>query len=266
MRSRFYSGRVRQAIRKTGLNRLLSKPYWQLVYALSEKTQTHEIANRSIDFRTDTFSEFMRFRDLAGERSVVKDLLKNLDSDDIFYDIGANVGTYTCFAAAELGPGRTVAFEPEPENVDALQKNLEINGLGAEIVQVALSNTNGTVDLALTGNEAGEGEHSIVTDDNGQTIEVETIRGDLVIKKRGLPKPTVIKIDVEGAELEVLRGLSSTIQESCRYIYCEIHDDKLDGFDQTRSDVESLLTDLGFQIRRIDERGDEYFLLGEKSV
>ncbi|WP_217920700.1 FkbM family methyltransferase [Halorubrum sp. CBA1229] len=206
----------------------------------------------------------MRFRDLAGERSVVEDLLNDLDSDDIFYDIGANVGTYTCFAAAKLGPGRTFAFEPEPENADRLRENLDLNNLDAEIVQIALSNTNGTVDLALTGDEAGEGKHAIATGDDGQTLEVETARGDSIIKERELPKPTVVKIDVEGAELSVLRGLRETLRENCQLVYVEVHKEKIEDFDGEVSEVKTLLTDAGFEVAETFQRGSDVFLRASK--
>jgi FkbM family methyltransferase len=234
------------------------------VYVLSENTHSHEIANHSVDFRIETFTEFNRFRDLAGERSIVEDLLTTLDSDDTFYDIGANVGTYTCFAAAELGPGRTVAFEPEPENADRLRENLELNDLDAEIVQIALSDTDGTVDLALTGDEAGEGEHAIATGDNERTLEVETARGDLIIEERKLSKPTVVKIDIEGAELSVLRGLRETLRENCRLVYVEVHPEKITDFGGEASKVETLLTDVGFEVTEISQRGSEVFLRASK--
>nr|WP_217900426.1 FkbM family methyltransferase [Halorubrum sp. Ea1] len=230
------------------------------MYALSENTQTQEIANQSIDFRTDTFTEFMRFRNLAGESSVVEDLLNKLDSDDIFYDIGANVGTYTCFAAAELGPGRMVAFEPEPENADHLRENLELNDLDAEIIQIALSDTDGTIDLALTGDEAGEGEHAIATGNTERTLEVDTARGDSLLEDRELPKPTVLKIDVEGAELSVLRGLRETLRQNCRLVYVEVHPEKIRGFEAEVSEVETLLTDAGFEVTELSQRGSEVFL------
>ncbi|WP_198530028.1 FkbM family methyltransferase [Halorubrum aethiopicum] len=229
-----------------------------------EDTQTHEITTHSVDFHTKTFTEFTRFRDLVGERSIVEDLLTSLDSNDIFYDVGANVGTYTCFAAAKLGPGKVVAFEPEPENADRLRENLELNNLDAEIIQIALSDTDGIVDLALTGDEAGTGEHAIATGDDKQTLEVETARGDSIIEERGLPKPTVAKIDVEGAELSVLRGLRETLYESCRLMYVEVHTEKIRDFGAERSEVETLLTDAGFEVTEISQRGSEIFLRASK--
>jgi FkbM family methyltransferase len=206
----------------------------------------------------------MRFRDLNRERPVVEDFLTNIDPEDIFYDIGANVGTYSCFAAAKLGPGRTISFEPEPKNAEHLRKNLEMNGLEAEIVQIALSDTDGTANLALTGDEAGEGEHAIATGDNDHTLKVQTARGDSIIKKRGLSKPTVVKIDVEGAELSVLRGLQDTLHESCRLVYVEVHPEKIEDFGGKASEVESLLIDVGFEVTEISHRRSEVFLRASK--
>ena len=264
LRSRFYSGRIQQTIRKTGMNDYLSGPYWQLVYILSDNTQTRRIANRSIDFHTSTSTEFIRFRNLVGERRIIKNLVNSLDQNDVFYDIGANVGTYTCFAATKLDSNNTVAFEPEPKNADRLRENLELNDLNAEVLQVALSDTNGTVDFALTGDEVGEGEHAIATDDDERTLEVETARGDSIIEERGLPKPTVLKIDVEGAELSVLRGLRETLHENCRLVYVEVHTEKIRDFGGEASEVETLLTDAGFEVTEISQRGSEVFLLASK--
>ncbi|MDB9281515.1 FkbM family methyltransferase [Halorubrum ezzemoulense] len=206
----------------------------------------------------------MRFRDLSDEHSIIEDLLTALDIDDVFYDIGANVGTYTCFTAAQLDTGRTLAFEPEPKNADRLQENLELNDLHAEIVQVVLSDTDGTVEFALSGDEAGEGEHAIATDNSEQTLEVETARGDTIIEERGLPKPTVVKIDVEGAELSVLRGLRETLCTNCRLVYVEVHTEKITDFGGEASEVKTFLTDAGFDVTEISQRGSEVFLRASK--
>lgn len=249
---------------KTRLNKYLSDPFWNLVYHLSGKTQTHKIRDQTVKFRTDTFAEFMRFRDLVGERAVIEDLLESLCSDDIFYDVGANVGMYTCFAASKLTSGITVAFEPEPENIAQLEENLSLNALNAETIELALSDTNGTAKLALSGEEVGEGEHKIATKDVQNSIEIETARGDSVIKERGLPTPTVVKIDVEGAELSVLRGLSDTLREHVRLVYVEVHSEKLLEFGDSVPEVRAVLQDAGFDVAELSSRESELFLRASK--
>ena len=263
--SNIYSGTLRDIVRKTGLNRLISKPYWKFMYSLSGRTQTHKVAGSTTDFRTSTFTEFMRFRDLGGERPVIEDVVPRLQEDDVFYDIGANVGTYTCFAASKLGPDGAFAYEPEPANANRLRENLKLNGLDAEVIEVALSDTDGrTVELALSGGEAGEGEHAIATSTDGETIKVETARGDTIIERRDLPKPTVVKVDVEGAELSVLRGLEGTLSENGRLAYVEVHPEKITGFGDRPSEVTEFLSELGFKTTEIAHRGNEVFLRASK--
>lgn len=230
------------------------------MYTLSDEIQTCTVSDQNSTFRTESFSEFMRFYNFVGERPIIKDLLESLKSNDVFYDIGANVGTYTCFAASKFGSQQIVAFEPEPQNINRLHENLRLNNLDVESIEAALSDSNGTVDLALSGNDAGEGEHTIATGQDSDTIEVKMVRGDLVIKQRELPAPTVLKIDVEGAELSVLRGLQETIQEHVRLVYLEVHPEKLPQFGDTAPEVRAFLEEAGFDVVDISERGDEVFL------
>ncbi|WP_238709242.1 FkbM family methyltransferase [Natronorubrum halophilum] len=264
LRSNLYTGAIQESIHKTGLNKHLSEPYWALIYALTDDFQTHTIANQTINFRTETYTEFIRFRDLGHEQRVIKGLLESLESNDVFYDIGANVGTYTCFGASKLNSNRTISFEPEPQNAARLRDNLAVNDLEAQIIEVALSDVNGTVDFGLTGEETGEGEHSIATEEDTTTIEVETARGDSIIKQRGLPKPTVVKIDVEGAEMSVLRGLRKTISKHVRLIYVEVHSEKLSYYGDTSSEVRMFLEEAGFSIAEIPQRRSEVFLRASK--
>ncbi|WP_242406156.1 FkbM family methyltransferase [Halostagnicola larsenii] len=264
LRDKFYSGHLRYIVRQIGLNKILSDPYWKLVYVFSGKTQTHDIDGHKIEFKTDTFTEFMRFRSFAGEEAILKDLLQSLKKTDIVYDVGANVGTYTCFAAMKLQSQQTVAFEPESRNAERLRGNLELNNLDARVLEVALSDTNGTIDFALSGDEAGEGEHAIATDQATETIEVETVRGDRVIEERDLTPPSVVKIDVEGAELSVLRGLSETLRENVRLAYVEVHSEKLPAFGDSAPEVRAFLEGAGFDVTELSSDRSEFFLRASK--
>ncbi|MFC7227998.1 FkbM family methyltransferase [Salinirubellus salinus] len=234
------------------------------MYALSGKTETHTICGNSVHFLTDSYSEFRRFRDLVSERDVITEVLESLEPADVFYDVGANIGMYTCFVANELGADRIVAFEPHEESVDRLRENLQHNNLDAKIIPVALSDIEGKVDLAVAGDQVGEGEHAIATGRTARTVEVEVNRGDGLIDRCDLPEPTVIKIDVEGAEFAVLNGLRSTLQESCRLVFCEIHPRKIQNFDANEGDVYKLLRSYGFEIEAIHQRGSEHFIKAEK--
>ena len=248
-----------------GLNKILSQLYWDIVYHLSSNERSYSIQNHRASFKIGNRNEFKRFDDdLVGERNLISDLLESLHNGDVFYDIGANVGTYTCFVTAKLSSKTVVAFEPEPKNVNRLRENVELNDVDAKIIEAALSNTNGTIDLALTGDESGEGKHSIATGDDTGTIEVKTAKADTIIDEWQLPKPTVVKIDVEGAEMSVLRGMKNTLQDSCRLVYIEVHPSKLEDYGDSPEEVHSILEESGFSVTIIEERGEEYFVRGKK--
>jgi FkbM family methyltransferase len=145
----------------------------------------------------------------------------------VFYDIGANVGFLSTLAARLAGPeGRVVAFEPVPENVKWLTHNLNINGfVNSQTHTVALGDRDGTAGFLVL-DESGLGKLS----DYGKShdpvrgnIEVPIRRLDGFRAEAKLPPPNVIKIDVEGAEVEVLRGATATIAEARPLLFIEMH-------------------------------------------
>jgi FkbM family methyltransferase len=263
--NRLYRGPIRTAIRLAGLNERLRRVRDALAVRFTD-TVAVSVGGTTIRFGVSSMDEFERFsiRDLGDERKIITQLLGELGPEDIFYDIGANVGTYTCYAAAELGAGQTVAFEPETRNAQRLRENLERNGLDAEVLEVALSDTDGTVSLALAGPDVGEGEHAIATDDTDGAIEVPSARGDSLVRARELPPPTVVKIDVEGAELAVLEGMEEILEGHCRIAYVELHDDRIGSFDAAPADVVALLESNGFTVTELGERKGERFLRASK--
>lgn len=259
-RDLIYRGRFRCIARRIGLNKVLSVPYWRLVYYLSGGSITHSINNQTIKFEVNSFSEFMRLQNFVNEKEVIEEVLCSIKPTDYFYDIGANVGSYTCFAASEVGKNRTVAFEPEANNLRSLKSNLELNDLDAKVAKAALSDSSGTTELALAGDQPGEGKHAIATDESRETIVVPMWTGDDYIQSHEVEPPTVIKIDVEGAEMDVLRGLSETLQNHCRLIYIEVHPEKIQQFGSTVPEVTAFLECAGFEVSKLAERGDEFFL------
>ncbi len=246
--------------------------YWQTGlrstrYALEYKFKGSPVT-RTIDGTTASFavsspSEYARASTIHGERPVVADVLQTLESDDVFYDIGANVGTYTCFAGQVVEDENVIAFEPHPANVDRLRENASLNEIQIEVQSVALSNEHGSSKLSISGenDQAGAGTHSLSTGGDGQTLEIETIEGDRLIEEGNIPPPTVVKIDVEGAEQLVLEGLRATIGSGqCHTIYCEVHPDRLSGFGGSEQELRELLRENGYEIRVIKQRSPEYFL------
>jgi len=161
------------------------------------------------------------------ERAFVERLLARLRAGDVFWDIGANIGVLSVLAARRLegvGGGRVVAVEPDPEALATLSRNLELNGVRAQRVAAALADDDGR-GLLLTGGDAAIGTQRLARpdQDGGPAVPVPLLRGDELARRLGVA-PTLIKIDVEGAELGVLRGLRGLLGRGLpRELFIEVH-------------------------------------------
>src|SRR5215510_4226956 len=125
-----------------------------------------------------------------------------IQPDDVVYDVGAHVGFYTLLAATLTHRGgHVVAFEPLPRNLEYLRRHLRLNGTtNVTVVEGALWEDTGGVRI-LDGPASAE----VRVDPRG-TIAVHSLTLAHVVFEGGLAAPTVLKIDVEGAEIRVLRG------------------------------------------------------------
>ena len=135
-----------------------------------------------------------------------------LGSGSIFVDVGVNKGDFTLLAARIVGDsGKVIAFEPEPVNCHWIRKSIELNGYrNVTLYEAALSDSDGTAQLHL-GEKSGW--HTLLPERSSRNegeITVITKKLDSVLEKRE-HKVDMLKIDVEGAELEVLKGAYKTL-------------------------------------------------------
>jgi FkbM family methyltransferase len=130
-------------------------------------------------------------------------------------DVGANIGYYTLLAARLVGAeGKVYAFEPDPHNYALLCKSIAANGYKNVVaVQKAVSSQTGTTQLFLDKHNLGG--HSLAeTNVNKNTaITVETASLDDFLKEQG-GKVDLVKMDIQGAEMQALMGMTSTIRQN----------------------------------------------------
>ncbi|WP_330631014.1 FkbM family methyltransferase [Halocatena halophila] len=239
----------------------------KLQIAARSGTRRVTVDDVTATFDLSTRMEYRRASDLCGERAVIRRLLSTLEGDETVWDVGACVGTYACFLTEKLADGRLVAFEPEPTNRDRLTVNLERNGptQNHQILPVALWDKNESLFLDSEYVEAGVGHHFLATD--GTAIQIETRRGDSLVQAGDVSAPDVMKIDVQGAELAVLRGCGDLL-EDIHTCVVEIHPTKLQRYDATPNEVESLLRGAGFSLVNCGEptngRGSVYLCFAQK--
>lgn len=149
-------------------------------------------------------SLMLSFRDLHGPRCSW--LQQQLSVGDVVVDIGANIGYYTlAFAQAVGASGQVYAFEPHPENFKLLSKNILVNGYRNVLpVQAAASDRSGS--LALECCQVNQECHHLTAAPGGQAVMVQSLRLDDYFSETA-PSISLVKLDVEGYELHVIRGM-----------------------------------------------------------
>lgn len=223
--------------------------YLKLRHRISGHATDLRVGDQSVTMETRAYPEFERFYDLKGERETLTELTSDVLEGEVFYDIGANVGLYSCLVGSAEKNCDVYSFEPHPANVEALERNLLRNGVNSEIFRLALADEEGTVELSSEGSEAGLGEHSLDTTVAETTVTVEVKQLDTLRKEYDLPVPTLVKIDVEGAELDVIDGATETFSHpDCSTIYCEVHPKRIESFGGSYEALKNRLTDLGFHL------------------
>jgi FkbM family methyltransferase len=141
-------------------------------------------------------------------------------------DVGANVGLFTVPLARAVGSGgRVVAIEPDAENVGRLEANLRLNRLENVLVErVAAGERDGEIELQVADDPA---YHSTVEVHDGRGVGravcVPVARLDTIWTRLGRPRVSVIKVDVEGGELAVLRGAETLLRETRPALLLEAH-------------------------------------------
>lgn len=137
---------------------------------------------------------------------------KNLDERDIFWDVGANIGSVTLISAIHCR--EVVAFEPDTRLSKRLHDNIRANQIkNVQVLNIALSDCAGETSLYL-GPENNSGMNSMLAIPGSTQIQIKTNTIDQLTEKNSLPFPTVMKVDVEGAEFLVFSGAKKTLDKN----------------------------------------------------
>jgi FkbM family methyltransferase len=212
--------------------------------------------NRINYFRAETFStkepETLRWIDTFKKNSV-------------FWDIGANVGLYSCYAAKKI-ECKVYAFEPSVFNLELLSKNIFINSLMDKIIIIPFPVTNklGINTFNMSSTEWGDalstfGENISKEQQNKLNIfKYNTVGMSMndCVKLLKLKKPNYIKIDVDGIEDLILKD-SRSILESAESILVEVDN----SFEKQAKNIEKYLLDAGFHLKET-----QYSQLGYKNL
>jgi FkbM family methyltransferase len=178
------------------------------------------------------------------EAAVVEAIRSRLRPGDTFVDAGANIGFYSVLAARIVGDaGRVVAFEMMPDTAAVLRRHIELNHLSnVTVIEHALADAaDRTLDAHVI--EGKFGQASISPDKSGRLVSVRTTTLNDAL--RDIPRVAVMKMDIEGAEEQALRGAEQVLDRVENIIF--------ESWGQQTA-VDDFLAARGFSVSALDGR------------
>ena len=218
---------VRELVRRVGsagreqATELIAKLVDGLHAKAAGRLSTALVPTRELDYGRDRIELVVsspaiakRLGSVAKEPFTVEWIEQNVKAGDVFYDIGANVGPYSLIAAkATQGRARIFAFEPAPASFRDLAQNVALNECDDCVTPLPLALWSETTMLQASWSSphAGAARHRLAGADGSTASMVVALRLDDLVSLFDLPLPSHAKIDVDGSELEVLRGAPNTL-------------------------------------------------------
>lgn len=180
------------------------------------------------------------------EPLVQKVLSDGLKQGSTFYEIGAHIGFFSLIAARLVGKdGAVFAFEAEPENARRIQEHAKRNGLTqVQVFPIALWSRCGSLRFERASQFSSRNTGAVVETaapmTSAETMEVKAITLDTFVENHR--PPTMVKIDVEGGESEVLKGAARVFAEVKPLLVCEVH------HEQAAQSIQAELRRIGYSL------------------
>ncbi len=219
------SGMLISLLRLNGINRFSN----EFIQMLDPKMDITLPDNEKITFRTGHGRLVWRAREFLREEPMLIEWIDQFQGDDCFYDIGANVGCFSLYAAKR--GVKTFSVEPEYFNLSLLYENIFLNKLQDKCtpLPVAVGDSTQVDVFYLKSISKGDALHCIgrksymLDDPSSSEYRLNTLvmKLDDLIEHFNLPKPTRLKIDVDYNELQIIKGAEKTL-DNVREIYVEL--------------------------------------------
>lgn len=257
---------IRLAVRLgVGATRLLPAKLWLRIREASDLVRRMDYERAPVYLNVDSWIEHdFRLRSCQKEPGTVEWIESWFKPGDVFYDVGANVGAYSLVAFRFLkGQAKIYAFEPGFVTFPQLCRNIHLND-AAEVItplQVALFDQTGLAAFHYQNLTTGGALHSLGApiDQCGQefqpvfTLSTLAYRLDEFVQQFGLPFPNHIKIDVDGNELQILKGAGDILRHP------ELHSILLEiDKEQSEAEITSLLDANEFVLHRRADANNLY--------
>lgn len=190
------------------------------------------------------------------DQDLISLAMKYVNLGDDVWDIGANVGVFSFAAAAVSQTGNIIAFEPDTFLVEVIKASRRLNGLGnVQVIPTAVAAEDGFAEFQIA--ERGRASNSLSSAGGRSQMGgvrdrflVPTLSGESIKNYLG-SAPKFIKIDVEGAELMVIKGLREVLSTAKPIIYVELST-------ETKAEATTILSDLGYSLDTPDDDGSRF--------
>jgi FkbM family methyltransferase len=237
--------------------------YAQIISNAMSRTQDVSHNGVQLSFSTPNALNQYRADTFSTKEPETLEWIDRIPTGSVLWDIGANVGLYSCYSARHRGC-RVFAFEPSVFNLELLARNIFLNGLAEQItiVPLPLSDALAASKLNMTSTEWG-GALSTFGQDYGhdgevmrKVFEFPTIGLSMVdaVERLNIPQPDYIKMDVDGIEHLILKG-GHQVLRNVKGILIEINDK----FTVQADDASRYLLEAGFSLK--EKRHADYFEL-----
>jgi FkbM family methyltransferase len=208
----------RAYFRERGKFRILNEIYFRHLSPKRDQWITTKLSHgHKMELNISEFLQAHLYLFGSYELPTIRFIRRYLRPGNVVLDVGAQIGYLTIeMATAAAGQSHVYSFEPEPRNIERFNINIGLNALAnVELIPKALSNEPSTIKLYLSADH-NAGTHSTIPTDPNVTsdfVEVEATTIDHFIADHQLTSADLIKIDVEGAELEVVRGATASMRD-----------------------------------------------------
>ncbi|OGM13517.1 hypothetical protein A3A76_03675 [Candidatus Woesebacteria bacterium RIFCSPLOWO2_01_FULL_39_23] len=244
---------------KSNLLKFLSKIYRLLFFWKYPYIYSLNFDKAKIDFFITNRVDEFRIKKWGGEEGYVRYILSKLKPHDNLYIVGASVGFTSILASSRLLRGGVIAFEPDAIVYKKFLDNIKINKIkNIKTFKYALGERRTRKKLFYVTDNNMSASMINVRNFNKSTYVLVVPMDDLVEKEK-LPYPTVVKIDVEGAEMNVLKGMKNVLKSKHkpRMMFIEIHKNYLKEFNSSEVDLVKYLKKMNYELKKKIVRNQE---------
>ena len=247
-----FSGVVRSILLKKS-NKLFKKKYGAINQWTLNRRGINVIFSTSNKYSKGWF--FPRYANGKIHEPIATDIfIDNINSDSVVLDIGGHLGYFTCLSSKLASDGKVHVFEVDPNCLTLIEENLKLNNIiNVNINNFAVSDHNGFERIPLLQNP---NPGLKINSKANKYLDIKAIQIDDYILEHKI-FPDFIKIDVEGAELKVIKGMKNVLKQKKLKLLIEIHVDNLrDYFNSDYKEILKIIEDEGFIMTNIEAHRD----------